>query len=295
MSVDLCGMTVVVTGAAGGIGLEISRLLAAQQANLIGIGRSEQALEAWAKEMSCYGIQTQQVLFDLNHIDRLPDLAERISQYANQIDILINNAGVEIYRAFKDYTPEEIETVIRVNLTAPMALTRLLLPQLSAQGKIINMASLSGKKGHPYDSAYAASKAGLLMWSHSLRQEMAASARAVSVICPGYVSDAGMLADTGVPAPWLAGRSSAKRVAKGVMSAIRYGKAEVIVNQDSVMELVTRLLLAAEQIFPRLGDFSNRCMGITRLNQQRIRPPVLSDSVEASVSNNEALRQDVLA
>lgn len=295
MSVDLRGMTVVLTGAAGGIGLEISRLLAAQQANLIGIGRSEQALEKWAKEMSGYGVQTQQILFDLNHIDRLPDLARQISQCTGQIDILINNAGIEIYRAFEDYTPEEIETVIRVNLTAPMALTRLLLPQLSAQGKIINMASLGGKKGHPYDSAYAASKAGLLMWSHSLRQEMAESARAVSVICPGYVSDAGMLANTGVPAPWLAGRSSAKAVAKAMIRAIQYKKAEIIVNRDPVTELVTRLLLAAEQIFPRLGDFSNRCMGITRLNQQRIRPPVLSDGAGAPSPNNGALRQDVLA
>ncbi|MEO0768873.1 MAG: SDR family NAD(P)-dependent oxidoreductase [Cyanobacteria bacterium J06649_4] len=273
----LSGTTVVLTGASRGIGLEISRMLAEQKANLIGIARSQQQLEQWEKEMSDYGIQTEKILFDLSKIAHLSNLAEQVKQCAyrlsdGQIDILINNAGIEIYRAFGQYTPKEIETIIQVNLAAPMTLTRLLLPQLSAQGQIVNMASLAGKKGHPYDSAYAASKAGLLMWSHSLRQEMAQSEQAISVICPGYVVGSGMLTDTGIPAPLLAGRSSAKTVAKAVIEAIQYQKAEVIVNQDLVTEIATRLLLAAEQLFPRLADFSNHRMGITRLNQQRIRP-----------------------
>lgn len=77
------------------------------------------------------------------------------------------------------------------------------------------------------------------------------------------------------------------------MMAIRYGKAEVIVNRDPVTELATRLLLAAEQIFPRLGDFSNRCMGITRLNRQRVYPVVEAlDEARAPVPNNGALKQE---
>ncbi|MEL6351087.1 MAG: SDR family NAD(P)-dependent oxidoreductase [Cyanobacteria bacterium J06627_28] len=274
----LNGATVVLTGASRGIGLEISRLLAEQKANIIGIARSQTQLEQWSAEMSGYGIQAEKVVFDLSQTNRLADLAGQIRECSQrlasrQIDVLVNNAGIEIYRAFQHYKPEEIETVIRVNLTAPMTLSRLLLPHLSPQGQIVNMASLAGKKGHPYDSAYAASKAGLLMWSHSLRQEMARSDQTVSVICPGYVADSGMLADTGVPAPFLAGRSPAKAVAKAVLKAIRHRPAEVIVNQDPITETATRILLAAEQLFPRLADFSNRQMGITRLNQQRIRPP----------------------
>lgn len=281
--------TVVLTGASRGIGLEISRLLAQQKFNIIGIARSSSQLENWANEMSDYGIQTKQLVFNLSHTERFTELVSEVMQSAYQlgsdrIDILINNAGVEIYRSFQDYSTEEIEKILSVNLTAPMLLTRLLLPHLSAQGQIINMASLAGKKGHPYDSAYAASKAGLLMWSHSLRQEMAHSAQTVSVICPGYVVGSGMLSDTGISAPWIAGRSSATAVASAVLKAIVHRKAEVIINRDVFTETATRLLLAVEQLFPRLADFSNQQMGITRLNQRRIRPTIDSSSSRFAAS-----------
>ncbi|MEL7351417.1 MAG: SDR family oxidoreductase [Cyanobacteria bacterium P01_A01_bin.116] len=282
--------TVVITGASRGIGAEISQLFAKNGANLIGIARSEQPLGHWAKSMEELGIQAKGIAFDLSNLEQLPTLAEKIERCAkdfcqqtsalslvnapasasNSVDILINNAGIEIYRAFQDYTLEDIEQVIRVNLLAAMGLTRLLLPMLSPQGQIINMASLASKKGHPYDSAYAASKAGLLMWNHSLRQELERVGVSVSAICPGYVVDRGMLANTGVKAPWLAGRSQAYTVAKAVLKAACDRPAEVIVNQDPVTELLTRVLLALEQLFPRLADVSNNWLGITRLNQQRI-------------------------
>ncbi|NJM95803.1 MAG: SDR family NAD(P)-dependent oxidoreductase [Phormidesmis sp. RL_2_1] len=302
------GKTVVLTGASRGIGLEISRCFAQQGANLIGIARSHARLESWASEMAQWGIQAQGIAFDLTQIDRLCELSSQIEQCAQsisgnaQIDILINNAGIEIYRAFRDYDPQEIEQIVQVNLLAPMALTQRLLPIFSVNGHIVNIASLAGKKGHPYDSAYAASKAGLLMWSHSLRQEMAVSKTtgsktvgsktvgsktagsktadsqvaqaqtAVSVICPGYVTDLGMLRDTGIEAPLLAGRSRAQDVAYAVLKAVVHKRSEVIVNQNYPLAVATRLQLAIEQLFPSLGDFSNRLLGITRLNQQRIKP-----------------------
>lgn len=277
----LSGKTVVITGASRGIGLQISLLFAEQGANLIGIARSRSELDHWAISMSEIGAEASGITFDLDNLGRLGELVSEIKQSAQaqsssgQIDILINNAGVETYRAFQEYRPEEIDTVICVNLLAPMQLTRRLLP-LMPEGHIVNMASLAAKKGHPYDSAYAASKAGLLMWSHSLRQEMAADATAaktrVSVVCPGYVTDVGMLADTGIKAPLLAGRSPAQTVAKAVLKAVLHNRAEIIVNQNWPLEIATRVQLAAEQLFPRLGDLSNRLLGITELNRQRSKP-----------------------
>jgi len=80
---------------------------------------------------------------------------------------LINNAAIEKYRSFQDYSLEDIQAILATNLVAGMELTRLLLPTMLCQGSghIVNIGSLAAKKGHPYDSIYSASKAGLLMWS----------------------------------------------------------------------------------------------------------------------------------
>lgn len=271
---DVSGKTIVITGASRGIGCEISRKLARNGANLIGVARSAERLAQWADEMKAFGGNVDAIAFDLAQPEKLPHLKTEIQRCArrfgdNQIDVLINNAGIEIYSAFADYELEDIERVIQINLTSVMSLTRTLLPLLSSQGHIVNMASLAAKKAHPFDSVYAASKAGLLMWNHSLRQELSGKGLGVSAICPGYVRDTGMLADTGVSAPWLAGRSHSNTVANAVLSAIRHRRSEVIVNQDPITEAVTRGLLAIEQIFPWMNDVSNRWLGITKLNQSR--------------------------
>ncbi len=271
---SLSGKTAVLTGASRGIGLEISRAFAQQGVHIIGIARSQSQLDSWQASVELYGVQAVGIAFDLNETARIPELSRQIDQRAKnmasgRVDILINNAGIEIYRAFQDYGLDEIERVVRVNLLAAMALTRLLLPQMNGEGHVVNMASLASKKGHPFDSAYAASKAGLLMWNHSLRQELAGSQIGVSAICPGYVVDQGMLADTGVEAPFLAGRSHSQTVAKAVLNAVLHRRREVIVNQNWGIEAVTRLLLALEQIFPVLADLSNDWLGITQSNRQK--------------------------
>ncbi|MEL6553186.1 MAG: SDR family oxidoreductase [Cyanobacteria bacterium J06621_11] len=289
----LKGKTVVLTGATRGIGLEIAHLFAQKGANLIGIARSHSDLSRWTTEIEALGVKAATVTFDLAYTKQLPALKQCILHAAHnlnpnhsKIDILINNAGVETYRAFRDYSLEEIETVIRVNLLSVMSLTRLLLPHLTPDARIVNMGSLASKKSHPYDSAYAASKAGLLMWNHSLRQELTGSNLSVCVICPGYVSDIGMLADTGISAPFLAGRSQAKTVAQSVLTATLQRTPETIVNQNAILQFSTRLLIALEQIFPQLGDLSNQWMGITEKNRKRAHPNPPSSNVSSPDSLN---------
>lgn len=275
---NLRGKTVILTGASRGIGAVISHLLVKEGANLIGISRNEAKLKDWRKDLAQANpqreLQVRYIAFDLSQTDALDKLLPQIKQILEawespNVDVLINNAGVEIYRAFSDYSLREVEAVLRINLLSVMQLTHLLLPLLSPQGHIINMSSLAGKKSHPYDSVYAASKAGLLMWSHSLRQEMREGEQAVSAICPGYVVDTGMLADMDEKAPLLAGRSRAHSVAKAVINTIRHRRAEVIVNQTPMLEATTRLMLALEQLFPVLNSLSNRLLGITASNKRK--------------------------
>ncbi|MEO0853037.1 MAG: SDR family NAD(P)-dependent oxidoreductase [Cyanobacteria bacterium J06648_11] len=273
----LAGKTVLLTGASRGIGAEIARTLARQQVTVVGVARSPALLEDVCAEVNDLGGKGIPMPFDISEVERLPELIEQVEAQVGRIDIAINNAGLERYGAFQNYSLGELQAVLSVNLIAAMELTRLLLPGWLDRdsGHVVNLVSLAGKKGHPFDSAYSASKGGLLMWSQALRQELQGTGVEVSAICPGYVADTGMLADTGVPAPKLAGISQAKDVAIAVMKAIEQNRAEVIVNQDPLTESLTKLLLALEQVFPRVADATNRWLGVTRLNQERIvKPPV---------------------
>lgn len=273
---QLAGKTVVVTGASRGLGALLAKTLARHQARVVGVARSQSALEAVCTEIVEAGGQAIALPFDLSQSDRLPLLLQQIEAAAGPVDVLINNAGLEHYRAFQDCTLADIQSVLSVNLVAAMELTRLVLPACLERrsGHIVNITSLAGKKGHPYDSAYSASKAGLLMWGHALRQELAGTGVHISAVCPGYVGDLGLLADSQVPAPPWAGVSTAEAVVAAVVRAIQHNQAEVLINQGPLplFSVLTRLLLATEQLFPTFPDITNRWLGVTRLNRQRIAP-----------------------
>ncbi len=269
----ITGKTIVLTGASRGIGRFIAHELAQKQATVICISRSQEGLDQVCAEINTLGGKGIGIAFDISKVEQLPILVEKIEQIVGSVDILINNAGIEIYKAFQDYSLADIQCVISINLLAAMELTRLLLPNMLSQGSghIINIASLAGKKGIPYDSIYSASKAGLLMWANAVRQEVVGTGVNISTICPGYISNYGMLADTGVPAPKLAGISKAEDVAKAVIQAIEKNRAEVIINGNMIMHKLTKLLLATEQIFPRLVDVGNQWLGVTKRNKMRIK------------------------
>lgn len=262
---SLVGKTAVLTGASGGIGLYIARTLAKEQVTVVSISRSIQGLEIVDAEIKALGGKSIIIPFDLTDLQELPVLVQQINQLAGSVDILINNAAVEKCQAFKNASLIDIESMLLTNLLAPMELTRLLLPNMIRQGNghIVNIASLAGKKGTPYNSIYSASKAGLIMWSDAIRQELTGTKVSVSIVCPGYVS-AGMFLRTGVPAPKFAGTSAPTEVATAIVKAIQYNKTEVIVNSN-----FTRILYAIEQFSPEFVDAIYRWLGVVKLNQKR--------------------------
>ena len=269
----IAGKTILLTGASRGIGACIAGELAKQQAIVVGVSRSKAELERVCADIRTTGGKAIAIPGDISQVEQLSTLVKEIEDRVGSIDILINNAGIEIYRAFPDYSLAQIQSVLSVNLIAAMELTRLVLPTMLRQhsGHIVNIASLGSKKGHPYDSAYSASKAGLLVWADALRQELADTEVEISSICPGYIADCGMFADTGIPAPSLAGMSKSQDVARAVVRAIAQNRAEIIVNGGLITENLTKLLLAIEQFFPRLGDSVNRWLDVPKLNQMRIK------------------------
>ena len=127
-------------------------------------------------------------------------------------------------------------------------------------GHIVNIASMAGKKGLPYNATYSASKAGIIEWTQAMRFELHGTGVGASVICPGFVADTGMVTSEEVETPRMAGASSPEQVAEAVVRAIRRDLQEVLVNSGP-----TRLLLALDALSRALGSALYRRMGVVDL------------------------------
>lgn len=263
----LTDKTAIVTGASRGIGTYICKTLARENIKIAGVARSKEGLIETQSNIRELGGEMEIFPFDLTVIDQIPNLITNIKNKMGDVQILINNAGIEKYNLINQYTDDEVNSILQTNLRAPIEFTRKLLPDfLENGGNIVNIASLAGKKGVTYNSLYSATKAGLLMWSDALRQEFKNTKINCSVICPGYIRDAGMFADSNTKAPGLLGTSSPQKVADAVIKALKsnHGR-EIIVNSGPI-----RPLLAIAQLFPNFGDKVTEWLGINKLNRSRV-------------------------
>ena len=259
----IAGKVVVLTGASGGIGAFIARALAKEQATVVSISRSKEGLERICAEVEIAGGKGINIPFDLSRLEELPNLVQQIHQLAGSIDILINNAAIEKYRPLQNYTLEDTQSILTTNLMVPIELTRLVLPSMIQQGSghIVNISSLAGKKGAPYNSIYSASKAGLIMWSDAIRQELASTNVGVSVLCPGSTA-AGMFLELGLSPSSTARVAEPTEVANAVLQAIKQNQEEVILDG-----LPSRVLFAITQLSPQFGDTFFKRIGVVKLNQ----------------------------
>ncbi|KJH71682.1 SDR family NAD(P)-dependent oxidoreductase [Aliterella atlantica] len=255
---------VVLTGASGGIGEFIARALAKEQATVVGISRSPAGLERVGAEVEALGGKWLGIPFNLCELDKLPDLVAQIQQLTGRhIDILINNAAIEKFRPFQTYTLEDTQSILTTNLLSPMELTRLVMPSMLKRGSghIVNISSGSGKKGAPFNSIYSASKAGLIMWSDAIRQELADTNIGVSVVCPGC-TNAGMYLALGQIAPSAAQITEPTEVADRVLQAIAQNQKEVVIDGFNL-----KFLFAMSQFFPQFGDMVFQKLGVVKTNQ----------------------------
>ena len=258
---NLAERTAIITGASGGIGPFISRALADEHMNLVLAGLSVGALEELASNISQIAkvIVVRTDVAYREDLERLQRLA--ISQYG-VVDLLVNNAGIEMFCKYHTLGLYEIERNINVNLTSAMLLTRMLLPEMlnRRNGHIINMSSLSAKAGPPCAEPYTATKAALIAFTESLRAEYRGSGVSASVICPGFVT-AGIykriLDETGLTAPALLGTSSPESVAQAILRAVKKDVPEIVINPGPV-----RLLSALGEISPSLAEWIMRRIGV---------------------------------
>jgi len=261
---ELRDRNAILTGASRGLGVHLARALAREGVNLALAARSADALDEVRKEAVSLGVNAVSIPTDLAETEQVKALAEEAERRLGAVDILVNNAGVQLTSPFEDYRPERMELAVKVNLLAPMLLTRAVLPGMLARGRgqVVNMSSLAGKIGLPFSVAYSATKAGLVMFTHSLRVELADTPVGVSVVCPGFVAEDGMYARNAAragSAPGLLKPTTPKKVTRAVIRAIRRDVAEQIVNP-----IPPRPLSVLRQIFPGSTPLLHRILGTTR-------------------------------
>ena len=180
--------TVLITGASGGIGLELSKQFAANRHNLVLVARSRGKLESLADAlMREHGIKTDIISKDLSKPDAARELHEELQQKKMQIDYLVNNAGFGHNIMFSEMSPEDASQMIQLNIATLTQLTRLLLPGMLARknGKVLNIASTAAFMPGPTQAVYFATKAYVLSFSEALADELAGSGVSVTVYCPG--------------------------------------------------------------------------------------------------------------
>jgi short-subunit dehydrogenase len=243
---------VLLTGASGGIGQAIARALAQRGASVLISGRRADQLERIAGEL---GGGAEVLPADLTERDAPAELVRR----AGAVDVLVANAALPASGPIDDFTAEEIDRALEVNLRAPIQLARALVPGMveRGHGHVVVISSLSGKVASVGSSLYSATKFGLRGFAAGLREDLHGSGVGVTVVFPGFVSDAGMFADADVRLPPGVGTRSPEQVAAAVVKGIERGRAEIDVAPLGLRAGATLSALApvtAARIQRRLGS-----------------------------------------
>lgn len=180
------GRVAVVTGGNRGIGLETARTLARGGARLSLWARDGGALDAAAAELAPL-TEVRAVRVDVGSEAEVGAAAAATLEHFGKVDILVNNAGVLGPRApVGEYPAAAFEAVLRINLTGTFLCCSALVPAMVRRGygRVVNVASVAGKDGNPYVSAYAASKAGQIAFTKSLGKELATTGVLVNAVTP---------------------------------------------------------------------------------------------------------------
>ena len=192
---ELAGKTVLVTGAASGIGRLMALRAARRGATLVLWDIQAEPLEMLAKEIEHDGGTAHTYTCDVGDRTEVERVADQVHRDGLRVDVLVNNAGVVAGRWFRDLTDEDIERTFRVNVLAHYWTIRAFLPWMEERGAghIVTIASVAGLAPGRRITAYGASKAAAVELTECLRVELAETAPGVrtTVVCP-WIIDTGM-------------------------------------------------------------------------------------------------------
>ena len=183
---DLEGKKALITGASGGIGKEIAKVLIEHNAEVCISGRNHEELNALKKSL---GKKCHVVTCDLSKKDEIIELIKKADEFMGYIDILVNNAGITKDNIFLRMSENAWEDVLIVNLNSTFNILKLITKGMVKRkyGRIINISSVVGVTGGAGQVNYSASKAGLIGLTKSLSQEIATRNITVNCIAPGFI------------------------------------------------------------------------------------------------------------
>lgn len=258
--------TALITGASAGIGAALARVYAAQGWSLILTARRTGPLEALAAELiSAHGVPVTVIPADLAEPDAPRQLIEAIAAQGLSIDALVNNAGFSRTTGFVSADPADHAAMIRVMLTAPVELSRLVLPGMVERGfgRILNVASLAGlMPATGGDTLYGPIKSFLIKASAGLHLELAGTGVHVTALCPGYtytefhdVNGSREQVSSAYPA-WM--WQSAETVARVGYEAVEANRARVVPGWRNTLLAAVPKLLPDGLALKIIGDHARR-------------------------------------
>lgn len=179
--------TALVTGSTSGIGLGIAKALARQGANIMLNGFGD--VEGVRAEVAALGVAVDYHGADMSKPSEIEDMMKAAAARFGQVDVLVNNAGIQHLSPLEDFPVERWDAIIAINLSSAFHTTRLALPAMKAAnwGRIINLASVHGLVASAQKSAYVAAKHGLVGLTKVTALETATTGVTCNAICPGWV------------------------------------------------------------------------------------------------------------
>ncbi len=249
------GTTVVITGATSGIGRATALAFADAGAKVVVAGRREARLNELVAELENKGCAALAVKTDVADQAQVENLIARAIERFGKIDTLINNAGVGIAASFAEQSLEDFKQVMDVNFWGAVYACKAVVPHMrkNKNGLIINISSIFGKRGMPYETAYSASKFALAGFSEALRAELMTENIDVSTIYPGAVeteifetanNQTGLEMGANLP------KFPAKEMARIIVNNARFPQAEVVMAGDAIA------LNFFNKLAPGLVDFA---------------------------------------
>jgi NAD(P)-dependent dehydrogenase (short-subunit alcohol dehydrogenase family) len=240
---DLTGRSAIITGGSKGLGEAMAAGLASAGADVLLVSRNEAEVEATAARIAAeYGRRALGMLADVTQPQECEAMAERALSEYGKIDILINNAGVNIRGPIDELTYEQFREVQRVNVDGLWLATRAVVPAMkkARYGRIINMASTLGVVGLENRTPYTASKGAVVQMTRALGLELAPLGICVNAICPGP-----FLTPMNVP---IAEAEQTKKFILGAVALGRWGRmaeiqgAAILLASDAASYMVGSLL-----------------------------------------------------
>jgi NAD(P)-dependent dehydrogenase (short-subunit alcohol dehydrogenase family) len=181
-------MIAVVTGGGSGIGLAITEKLVQSKIHTIIIGRDQDKLSAASKRL---GDLCEPLPGDLNDLASIPKLVNSVIDKHGRIDVLVNNAGINMKKEFTEVTDDDFQKVILTNLTAVFSMSREVVKcmlEKGVKGSIINISSMASQYGIPKVIAYTASKSAIEGMTRAMAVELSPKGIRVNCIAPGFIA-----------------------------------------------------------------------------------------------------------